>query len=81
MKAAQLDEAQALVAARNQKIALRDRLLAGDTLHLTVGDGSGLSEIVLSAAYAAEIRGTVLAALAKRITADDEELARLGVEP
>jgi hypothetical protein len=81
MKAAQLEEARAALAARKQNAALHDRLLAGEPLRLTIGSGSNLAEIVLSAAYERDIRLTLIGAFSKRIAANDADLERLGVEP
>lgn len=81
MKAGALKEAQRLVAQRESVASIRDRLAAGEALHLVLGEGDKASEIVLAAGYLKTIRDDVLASLGQRIADVDASLAAIGVEP
>ncbi|WP_315920406.1 hypothetical protein [Mesorhizobium sp. SP-1A] len=81
MRSADLKGALAMVEARAENIAMRDRLAAREPLRLLVGQGGGQSEIVLSAAYLADLRAGLVYSLNRRIAGNDAALARMGVEP
>lgn len=80
MKAADLEKARLIAGARDQNIALRDRLAAGEILSLTIGEGSKSLGIVLMPRYVAGIRADLIAAFDVRIGENDAALAALGVE-
>jgi hypothetical protein len=81
MKAAQIEEARAILALRSTNVALRDRLAGGEPLRLTIGSANAVCEIVLSPGYAAEIRSNLLKAFDARIAENDAALSERGVEP
>ncbi|RUM97900.1 hypothetical protein EET67_09795 [Pseudaminobacter arsenicus] len=81
MKASDIGRAQKLASELAQNITMRDRLAAGDTLTLAIGQGGNQAVIVLSTNYLASIRADLVAAFDKRIADDRAGLAELGVEP
>jgi hypothetical protein len=81
MKAVDLEKARLIAGARDQNVAVRDRLAAGETLTLCIGEGNRISNIVLMPRYLAEIRSDLIAAFNLRIGENDAALAALGVDP
>ena len=80
MKAADLTKA---VEASNRLATLERihaRLVAGEALHLTVGEGSKASEIVLAPGFVSFLRDELSGGLANRIKAARAELEAMGVE-
>lgn len=81
MRAADLDKARRLLEARDQNLAMFNRLEAGEPLSLLVGESGSQSAIVIAPGYAAGIRADLLAAFKGRLAENDAALAGLGVEP
>ncbi|MCA0025492.1 MULTISPECIES: hypothetical protein [unclassified Mesorhizobium] len=80
MKAADLDKASSLAAARVQNLAMRDRLAAGEPLVLSIGEGGKTSQIVMSSGWLADVRRDLVAAFNLRISENDAALSAMGVE-
>ncbi|RWC47974.1 MAG: hypothetical protein EOS55_14010 [Mesorhizobium sp.] len=80
MKAGDLEKARLIAGARDQNIAMRDRLAAGEMLTLCIGEGSKTANIVLMPRYLAEIRSDLVTAFNLRIGENDAALLALGVE-
>lgn len=80
MKAADLEKARLIAGARDQNVAMRDRLAAGESLSLFIGEGGNISNIVLMPRYLAEIRSDLITAFNLRIGENDAALSALGVD-
>ncbi len=81
IRAAELGRAQALAEQIACRRRLAARLDAGEELHLILGEVSQKSEIVLSQAYAGQIRDDVRRSLSNKLGELEAELRGLGVEP
>jgi hypothetical protein len=80
MKAADIEKARELLAEMKLVDRLAKKLEAGDGLRLMVGQGSSESEIVLSEAFADEVRTRILNGLIQRRGMARTALAGMGVE-
>lgn len=80
MKLADLDRAQEARAELAIVARLQARMADGEGLRVMLGSGQEMSEIGLSADYAASLRRDVETGLARRAAEKRAELAALGVE-
>lgn len=81
MRAGDLSRAAQLVDQLRLARALRDRLVAGERLRLTLGEAGKESEIVLTSGATAEMRRDLVQGFVARIEALEEGLREIGVEP
>ncbi|RWH88021.1 MAG: hypothetical protein EOR77_25865 [Mesorhizobium sp.] len=77
---ADLTRAMKLISERDTAQRIRDRV-TGQRVALMVGEGKDAGEVVLSAAYLAQIIADVTASLDQQITAANAALTDMGVEP
>lgn len=77
---ADLTRAMKLISERDTAQRIRDRVI-GQRVALMVGEGKDAGEVVLSAAYLAQIIADVTASLDQQITAANAALTDMGVEP
>lgn len=80
MKATDIQRAQSTLGHRAEIKRIADRIVAGQSLHLTIGEPSDCSEIVLTAGIRKWLRETILTELYDEIDALDRNLAAMGVE-